>query len=144
MMGWRINRFARGLFVVDYPTGEGRKQMISTQLEPADARRIFPSWDEPAFKASITLAVAVPEKFLAVSNMPVAREESADTGTKRVLFETTPVMSSYLFVLAAGDLERTTTQAGGVTIGVVTTTGKSAQTGYALDSAVELMRHYNS
>ena len=48
-----INRFGRGLFVVDYPTGEGRKRMISSHLEPADARRIFPGWDEPAFKATL-------------------------------------------------------------------------------------------
>jgi aminopeptidase N len=84
------------LFVVDYPTSEGRKRMISTQLEPADARRSLPGWDEPVFKASITLAIALPETFLAISNMPVAREEPAGAGTKRVLFETTPVISSYL------------------------------------------------
>jgi aminopeptidase N len=53
----RINRFGRGLYMVDYPTASGRKRMISSLLEPADARRIFPSWDEPAFKASISLAV---------------------------------------------------------------------------------------
>jgi aminopeptidase N len=140
----RINRFARGLFMVDYPTGEGRKRMISTQLEPTDARRIFPSWDEPAFKANFTLTVTVPEKFMAVSNMPVEREEGASDGTKRVAFQPTPQMSSYLFVLTAGELERTTVEAAGVTIGVVTTKGKGAQTRFALDSASELLRYYNA
>ena len=53
---------------------EGKKRMISSHLEPSEARRIFPSWDEPAFKASIELTVTVPEKFLAVSNTPVAQE----------------------------------------------------------------------
>jgi aminopeptidase N len=139
----RINRFARGLFFVDYPTADGQKRMLSSQLEPADARRIFPGWDEPSFKASFALTVTVPQAFLAVSNMPVTREEPAGEGTKRVLFETTPVMSSYLFVLAAGDLERTAAKAAGVTIGVVTTSGKGAQTQFALDSAVELIRYYN-
>ena len=71
----KINSFARGLFYVDYPTREGIKRMISTHLEPADARRIFPCWDEPAFKATFDLTVTVPEKLLAVSNMPIAREE---------------------------------------------------------------------
>ena len=141
----RINRFARGLFMVDYPTGEGgaRKRMISTQLEPTDARRIFPSWDEPAFKANFALTVTVPEKFMAVSNMPVEREVGAADGTKRVSFQPTPEMSSYLFVLTAGELERTTVEAAGVTIGVVTTKGKAAQTRFALDSAAELLRYYN-
>src|SRR5262249_6398672 len=42
----KINSFGRGMFYADYPTDSGPKRMISTQLEPADARRIFPCWDE--------------------------------------------------------------------------------------------------
>src|SRR5207247_11444122 len=117
----QVNRFGRGLFMVDYPTSEGRKRMISSHLEPSDARRIFPSWDEPAFKASFELAVTLPEKFLAVSNMPVAREAPAGDCLKRVSLDATPKMSSYLFVLAAGELERLTGDADGVTVGVVAT-----------------------
>jgi aminopeptidase N len=49
-------------------------------------------------------------------------------------------MSSYLFVLAAGDLERVTVEADGVTVGVVTTRGKGEQGRYALDTAVGLLR----
>jgi aminopeptidase N len=138
----QINRFGRGLSVVDYPTAEGGKRMISSQLEPADARRIFPSWDEPAFKASIALTVTVPQSFLAVSNMPVASEEPVGDGKKRVAFQPTPRMSSYLFVLAAGELERATTDADGVTVGVVATRGKAEHGRYALDTAVGLLRYY--
>jgi len=139
----RINRFGRGLFVVDYPTAEGRKRMISSHLEPADARRIFPSWDEPAFKASVALTVTVPQAFLAVSNMPVTQEESIGDGKKRVAFQPTPRMSSYLFVLAAGDLERTTADVGGITVGVVAARGKSVHGRYALDAAGGLLRYFN-
>ena len=138
-----INRFGRGLFVVDYPTAEGRKRMISSHLEPADARRIFPSWDEPAFKASIALTVTVPQAFLAVSNMPVVSEEPVGDGKKRVAFQPTPRMSSYLFVLAAGELERATADADGVTVGVVATRGKGEHGRYALETAVGLLRYYN-
>ena len=139
----RINRFGRGLFVVDYPTAEGRKRMISSHLEPADARRIFPSWDEPVFKASVALTATVPRAFLAVSNMPVAREEPVGDGHKRVSFQPTPRMSSYLFVFAAGDLERTTADVGGVKVGVVATRGKSQQGRYALEAAGDLLRYFN-
>ena len=139
----QINKFGRGLYYVDYPSEAGRKKMISTQLEPADARRIFPCWDEPAFKASFELTVTVPQEFLAVSNMPVAREEPADEERKRVAFAPTPKMSSYLFVLVAGDLERATGEADGVTVGVVTTRGKVAHGRYALDSAIALLKYYN-
>src|SRR5579871_3636163 len=139
----RINRFGRGLFAVDYPAADGRKRMISSHLEPADARRIFPSWDEPAFKASIALTVTVPQAFLAVSNMPIAREEPAGDDRKRVAFQPTPRMSSYLFVLAAGELERASADVDGVTVGVVAARGKGQQGRYALGSAVDLLRYYN-
>jgi aminopeptidase N len=139
----QINKFGRGLYIVDYPTDAGRRRMISTQLEPADARRIFPCWDEPAFKARFELSVTVAQDFLAVSNMPVAHDEPAGDGRKRVVFQPTPKMSSYLFVLTAGELERTTAEADGVTVGVVTTRGKGAHGRYALDSAVGLLKYYN-
>ena len=131
----QIDEFGRGLFLVDYPTQAGRKRMISTQLEPADARRIFPCWDEPAFKASFDLAVTVPQEFLAVSNMPVMRETAAGDGRKRVEFERRRGCRAYLFVLAAGELDRVTGDADGITVGVVTTRGKGGQGRYALDSA---------
>src|SRR5437763_8863678 len=52
-------------------------------------------------------------------------------------------MSTYLFVLAAGELERLSGQADGITIGVVTVSGKREQGRYALDSAVKLLRYFN-
>ena len=139
----KINPFGRGLFFVDYPTDAGTKRMISTQLEPADARRIFPCWDEPAFKASFALGVTVPKNFLGVSNMPIAKEEPAGPELKHVAFAPTPRMSSYLFVLTAGELERITADADGVTVGVVTTAGKTEKGRFALDNAVKLLGFYN-
>src|SRR5580693_3952786 len=116
----KINSFGRGLFYTDYPTEQGTKRMISSQLEPADARRIFPCWDEPAFKATFALTVTVPKAFLAVGNMPVVREDQSAGDLKRVAFAPTPKMSSYLFVLSAGELERITADVDGTTVGVVT------------------------
>jgi aminopeptidase N len=139
----QINKFARGMFLVEYPTENGMRRMISSHLEPADARRVFPCWDEPAFKASIALTVTVPRSFLAVGNMPVAREEPVTPTLKQVAFAATPKMSTYLFVLTAGELERLSGQADGVTIGIVTAAGKRDQGGSALDSAVNLLRYFN-
>jgi aminopeptidase N len=139
----RINPFGRGLFYVDYPTDKGVKRMLSSHLEPADARRIFPCWDEPAFKATFALAVTVPRSFLAVSNMPVIREQPLAPDSKQVAFAPTPKMSSYLFVLTVGEFERLTADADGVTVGVVTTAGKREQGRFALDNAVKLLDYYN-
>jgi aminopeptidase N len=139
----KINSFARGLYYADYPTAQGTKRMISSHLEPADARRIFPCWDEPAFKATFSLSAIVPANFLAVGNMPVMREETLSASQRRVTFAPTPKMSSYLFVFTTGELERITANANGVTVGVVTTTGKSEQGRFALDNAVKLLGFYN-
>jgi aminopeptidase N len=139
----KINPFGRGLFFADYPTEAGSKRMISTQLEPADARRIFPCWDEPVFKATFAVTVTVPQNFLAVGNMPVAKEEQLTDGRKRVVFPPTPKMSSYLFVLSAGELERITADANGVTVGVVTTAGKAEKGRFALENATKLLGWYN-
>jgi aminopeptidase N len=139
----QINKFGTGLFSVDYPTQAGIKRLISSQLEPADARRIFPCWDEPAFKASFALTVVIPKNLMAVSNMPVAGEQPVADSLKKVAFAPTPKMSSYLFVLTVGELERITADADGVTVGVVTTEGKSGQGRFALDSAVKLLGYYN-
>jgi aminopeptidase N len=139
----QINSYGRGLYSVDYPTDKGKKRMLSSHLEPAEARRVFPCWDEPAFKATFALTVTVPRSFLAVSNMPVAHEEPVTPTLKQVSFLPTPRMSSYLFVLAMGELDRLSTQADGVTISVVTTAGKRQQGRFALDSAVALLRYFN-
>ncbi len=139
----KINAFGRGMFYADYPTDAGLRRMISTQLEPADARRIFPCWDEPAFKATFALTVTVPNNFLAVSNMPVTKEEAIASDQKRVTFAPTPKMSSYLFVLSAGELERITADANGVTVGVVATRGKAEKGRFALEDAVKLLGFYN-
>jgi aminopeptidase N len=139
----RINRFDRGFFFVDYPTDGGVKRLLTSKLEPADARRIFPCWDEPAFKASFALTVTVPRHVLAVGNMPVVREEPIEPNLKKVTFAPTPKMSTYLFVLTVGELERITAEADGVTIGVVATSGKAVYGQFALESAVKLLAWFN-
>src|SRR4030095_17100974 len=105
----------------------GVKRRLTSKLEPADARRIFPCWDEPAFKASFALTVIVPRHVLAVANMPVTREEMLEPNLKRVAFAPTPKMSTYLFVLTVGELERITAEAEGVTISVVAPAGTEAR-----------------
>ena len=139
----KINEFAQGLFHVDYSSGDGRKRMIATQLEPMDARRVFPCWDEPAFKAAFHLSVALPEKFNAVSNMPIEKEVPLGDGLKRTTFDETPPMSSYLFVLVAGELGRIVDHSGKTEIGVVAQPDKLSQGRYSLSNAVALLDYYN-
>jgi aminopeptidase N len=70
MYSGKIYLGAQGLFVSEYDTTGGRKRLIVTQFEAGAARRFVPCWDEPARKATFTMAVAAPKDKLAVSNMP--------------------------------------------------------------------------
>jgi puromycin-sensitive aminopeptidase len=77
-----------------------------TQFEAADARRLFPCFDEPAFKARWQLTVSgVPADTAAISNVVIERDESDGRGARRVTFERTPPLSSYLIALVVGPLE---------------------------------------
>ncbi len=145
----KIGDKAQGLFYVRYsvpvskaaPTG--KKTMLATQMEPTDARRMFPCWDEPVFRAGYELTVVVPEKHLAVSNMPVDHEKKLGSGWKEVVFKKTPPMPSYLVVLVSGELEVLNGQAEGVPIRIITTQGKFDQGKYALEVTQKVLAYYN-
>lgn len=138
----KIYKSAAGLFALDYDGPDGPQRMLATQMEPADARRLAPMWDEPARKATWDVAVSVPTGQTAISNMPVTGTETQGDRTL-FRFATTPKMSSYLLYVGAGDLERITTKVGDVEVGVVTRRGASEQGRYALQAAAELLPYYN-
>ncbi len=132
-----------GLYYNDYDVAGAHKRMLVTQFESTDARRMFPGWDEPAFKATYSLTVTVPANFRAIANMPVAREEPAGTDMKTVTFGTTPKMSSYLLALVAGELDRIDQTAAQTDIGVVAVAGKAEQGRYGLEDASKILPYYN-
>src|SRR5205814_5770199 len=78
----KINQQGQGLFYIRYQEqGSGaKKTMLGTQFEATDARRFFPCWDEPSFRARFQLTAVVPENWLAVSNMPVESENKIENG----------------------------------------------------------------
>jgi puromycin-sensitive aminopeptidase len=98
-IGWagRMTDGLRGM----YPAGDG---VVATQFEAADARRVFPCFDEPGFKAPWRLAVEAPEGVTVLSNGAVMHEE--DLGTRRRLrFAETPPLPTYLVALVLGGIE---------------------------------------
>jgi len=139
----RIGTQANGLFALDYDTDAGRKRALYTQFENSDARRFMPCWDEPNFKATFDLAVIAPADQMVVGNMPAADTEDLGNGLQRVVFQTTPKMSSYLLFLAVGEFDRVTGSADGTEIGVVTPRGKAGQAAGALEASRVVLEEYN-
>jgi aminopeptidase N len=140
----KINQQGQGLFYMRYQEqGSGaRKVMLGTQFEATDARRFFPCWDEPAFRARFQLTAVVPENWLAVSNMPVENERKNVRG-KEVRFASTPPMSSYLNVFVAGELDSVESQVGPTQIRVIATKGKAELGRYALEASAQILKYYN-
>ncbi len=139
-----INQQGQGLFYMRYQEqGTGaRKIMLGSQFEATDARRFFPCWDEPVFRARFQLTAVLPENWLAVSNMPVESEDKI-AGGKEVRFAATPPMSSYLNVFVAGELESIESRSGPTQLRVIATKGKAEMGRYALEATGQILRYYN-
>jgi aminopeptidase N len=140
----KIYTQAAGLFALDYDTPQGRKRALFTQFEAPDARRLFPSWDEPQFRTPYNLTVTVPADQKVIGNMPQAGVEQRLGGMKTVTFQTTPPMSSYLVFLGVGDFDRITTTAAGTEIGLVAKAGSAENGRWALESAAKILPWYNA
>jgi aminopeptidase N len=140
----KIGKQAVGLFSLDYTTAEGKKRALYTQFENSDARRMIPSWDEPAHKATFALEAIVPANEMAVSNMPVASKSTLPDGRVHVKFAQTPKMSTYLLFFGLGEFDRATAMADGTEVGVVTRKGSVAQAAYALEASKLVVGEYNN
>lgn len=129
------------------PSGETR-YIASTQMEPTDARRAFPCFDEPALKAEFTITLIADKENTCLSNMDVASESEVDskiTGTKRkvVKFNKTPLMSTYLVAFIVGELKYIETTNSSVPIRVYATPDQDIEHGrFSLDLAAKTIPFY--
>ena len=94
-----------GFYRSKYKHGEEDKYMLVTQFEAVDCRRCFPCFDEPALKATFSITIICDADLTCLSNMGILEEHIEDGGMKRVKFEKTPIMSTYLVAFAVGDFE---------------------------------------
>ncbi|VAI31882.1 unnamed protein product [Triticum turgidum subsp. durum] len=137
-----LNDQMRGFYRSKYQYKGKERNMAVTQFESVDARRCFPCWDEPAFKAKFKLTLEVPSELVALSNMPVANATFAGP-IKTVRYHESPPMSTYLVAIVVGlfeYVEGMTTK--GTRVRVYTQTGKSNQGKFALDVGVKSLNLY--
>ncbi|XP_060526993.1 uncharacterized protein LOC132702418 [Cylas formicarius] len=87
-----------GFYRSSYNDTEGvTNYLLTTQFESTNARKAFPCFDEPAYKASFDISLTYPLEFTALSNTPATSiNTNLNTGLATTSFETTPVMPTYL------------------------------------------------
>jgi aminopeptidase 2 len=105
-----LNDNMAGFYRSSFKDADGNTTyMATTQMEPTDARRAFPCFDEPALKAEFTVTLVADDKMTCLSNMDVASETKVDSqvvqgSRKAVTFNKTPLMSTYLLAFIVGEL----------------------------------------
>ncbi len=139
----KLTEQALGLYLAPYQTGGTTRQALATQMEATDARRMFPCWDEPVFRAEFALSAVIAENLQAISNMPVASEKPRDDGRKEITFAPTPKMASYLLAFVAGEFEELHDEIDGTQLRVLATPGKREQGRTALEATKKILAYYN-
>jgi puromycin-sensitive aminopeptidase len=121
-----------------YRSHKDGARYAATQFEAADARRAFPCFDEPEFKARFALTLTIPAETVAISNGAIENERGLTGKRKEVRFAETPPISPYLVAYTVGPYEATPVAmtASGVPTRVFLPTGMAAKGIYARDAHV--------
>ncbi|MGD8636854.1 MAG: M1 family peptidase, partial [Gammaproteobacteria bacterium] len=97
----RFAEDASGLF----RTESGGDWYVFSEFQPIQARQAFPGFDEPAFKIPYDIEIVTRRDYVALSNTRQREEELTENDLKRVRFEKTPPLPSYLVAFAVGPLD---------------------------------------
>jgi aminopeptidase N len=76
-----------------------------TQMQPLNARRVFPGFDDPRFKTPFTLIVVARDGDRVIANAPLSGQRVIGSGLVRHEFAPTPPLPTYLLALAVGPLD---------------------------------------
>lgn len=120
------------------------KKYASTQMEATYARQAFPSFDEPAMKATFAIAAIVDEGHTAISNGAVIADEKGPApGKHTIRFATTRRMSTYLVALTVGDFRCDRSEADGIDIGICGTPDRVRLSQFATDATKAILPWFN-
>ncbi len=139
-----LNDQLHGFYRSTFDDLNGDTQVIATsQFEATDARRAFPSWDEPDLKAVFNVTLVVPENLLAVTNTKEVSRTKVDGDKVSINFADSIKMSTYLLAFIVGPLEATEpVDVDGVPLRVVAPYGKLHLADYALEAGAFCLRYF--
>jgi aminopeptidase N len=138
-----LNNELRGFYL----SKTAKRNYAVTQFESTDARRAFPSFDEPAMKATFSVTLVIDQGDTAISNTNILRDvpiEASDPqapAKHAVTFAETPRMSTYLLAFLVGDFQCLTGSSDNVPIRVCATPDQVQYGKFAL-KATEYVLHY--
>ncbi|MGC2637631.1 MAG: M1 family metallopeptidase [Acidobacteriaceae bacterium] len=136
-----LNNELRGFYLSKTP----KRNYAVTQFEPTDARRAFPSFDEPAFKATFDVTLVVDSGDTAISNTNIVSDSPGpEDGKHTIHFATTPKMSTYLVAFLVGDFQCIKGQSDGTPIRVCGPPEEMQYGKFALSAAEFVLHYYNS
>ena len=102
-----LNDKLRGFYRSTYKDDQGMTHdLAATQFEATDARRAFPCWDEPDFKAVFSVTLVFDQALNAISNTRVV-DDRLEAGKRVVRFADSIKMSTYLVAFIVGRFEAT-------------------------------------
>ena len=102
-----LNDKLRGFYRSTYKDERGvAHTLAATQFEATDARRAFPCWDEPQFKAVFAVTLAIDPALTAISNTRIV-DDRLEGGKRIVRFAESMKMSTYLVAFIVGELVST-------------------------------------
>ena len=133
-----INDQLRGLYKSVYRDAEGNEHIIAaSQCQSTDARRVFPCWDEPDFKATFKTTMVIAGDLEAYTNTGEMKRLSLDDGRMEVSFANTMKMSPYLLAFMVGPFETTEpVDVRGTPIRIIVPKGNVHLTDVALKNAI--------
>jgi aminopeptidase N len=121
---------------------DGGAWYVFSQMEPTDARRAFPCFDEPSYKTPWQLTLHVKKDHVALSNTPVASEADEPNGMKAVTFRETAPLPSYLIAIGVGPFELVDAGTAGrrkTPLRIVAPKGRGAEAAYAVEVTGEIL-----
>ena len=135
-----LNNELRGFYLSTGPT----RNYAVTQFEATDARRAFPSFDEPALKATFDVALTVARGDTVIANTNQIADTPVGEALHKVSFATTPRMSTYLLAFLVGDFQCISGSSDGTPIRACATPDKVKYTGEALHAAEFFLHYYDT